>query len=107
MARDREEIIRQCTHFVPGLYPVSPHDMFAALADFTPPDTSEDHYGGGELINNFEAEVATLLGKPAAVFMPSGTMAQQIALRIHADHSHNSSVVFWTFWSHMIILEYS
>ena len=28
-----------------------------------------------------EAEVAALLGKPAAVFMPSGTMAQQIALR--------------------------
>ena len=26
-----------------------------------------------------------VLGKPAVVFMPSGTMAQQIAIRIHAD----------------------
>ena len=32
-----------------------------------------------------EKEVRELLGKPAAVFMPSGTMAQQIALRIHAE----------------------
>jgi threonine aldolase len=73
---------------------VSPHDVFAALADFTPPDTSVDHYGNGALMTDFEAEVATLLGKPAAVFMPSGTMAQQIALRIHADHSGNSNVAF-------------
>lgn len=27
----------------------------------------------------------TVLGKPAVVFMPSGIMAQQIALRVHAD----------------------
>jgi len=94
MVRDRKEIIRQCTHFVSGHYTVSPHDMFVALTDFTPSDASDDHYGEGELISNFEAEVATLLGKPAAVFMPSGTMAQQIALRIHANHSGNRNVAF-------------
>jgi threonine aldolase len=32
--------------------------------------------------------VATLLGKHAVVFMPSGTMAQQIALRVHASRRH-------------------
>lgn len=94
MERNRKEIIRQCTHFVSGHYPVSPQAMFAALADFTPVDASADSYGSGELIENFEAEIAALLGKPAAVFMPSGTMAQQIALRIHADHSNNSNVAF-------------
>lgn len=94
MERDRKEIIRQCTHFVSGHYPISPRDTLAALAEFTPPDVSSDYYGGGELIADFEAEVATLLGKPTAVFMPSGTMAQQIALRIHADHSGNSNVAF-------------
>jgi threonine aldolase len=36
--------------------------------------------------------VAGLLGKEAAVFMPSGTMAQQIALRIWADRSGNRRV---------------
>lgn len=94
MERNRKEIIRQCTHFVSGHYPVSPHDTLLALAEFTPPDASADQYGSGELIANFEAEVATILGKPAAVFMPSGTMAQQIALRIHADHSGNINVGF-------------
>ncbi len=36
----------------------------------------------------------TVLGKPAAVFMPSGTMAQQIALRIHADRRGVRTVAF-------------
>jgi threonine aldolase len=38
--------------------------------------------------------VQELLGKPAVVFMPSGTMAQQIALRVHADRSGAASVAF-------------
>lgn len=92
--RDRKEVIRQCNRFVTGHYPLSPHEMFAALAEFTSPDASDDSYGEGEIINDFEAEVAERLGKPAAVFMPSGTMAQQIALRIHADRHGNRNVAF-------------
>ena len=44
-----------------------------------------DVYGTGGIINDFEGEVAHLLGKESAVFFPSGTMAQQIALRIWSD----------------------
>jgi threonine aldolase len=44
-----------------------------------------DVYGAGGAIEGLEREVAGLLGKPAAVFVPSGTMAQQVALRIAAD----------------------
>ena len=58
------------------------------------PGALPDMYGQGELINDFEKQVAELLGKPAAVFMPSGTMAQQIALRIHADRLHTPHVAF-------------
>ena len=92
--RNRQEIIRQCTRFVGGHYPVSPQQMLAELAAFTPPETRSDHYGAGELMASFEAEVAQLLGKETAVFMPSGTMAQQIALRIHANRSGNKTVAF-------------
>jgi threonine aldolase len=46
-----------------------------------------DVYGDGAALNAFEAKIAALLGKEAAVFMPSGTMAQQIALRIVADRT--------------------
>lgn len=54
------------------------------LADI-PADLEPDRYGFGGAVAVLEDEVRNVLGKPAAVFMPSGTMAQQIALRIHAD----------------------
>ncbi|MCX6049303.1 MAG: beta-eliminating lyase-related protein [Chloroflexi bacterium] len=57
----------------------------AELLDEIPRDLGVDRYGEGGAVAALEDEVRTVLGKPAAVFMPSGTMAQQIALRIHAD----------------------
>lgn len=57
----------------------------AALLAEIPGDLGVDRYGAGGAVTALEEEVCTVLGKPAAVFMPSGTMAQQIALRIHAD----------------------
>jgi threonine aldolase len=42
----------------------------------------QDFYGTGELIESFEAKLAKLFGHEAARFMPSGTMAQGIAMRI-------------------------
>lgn len=65
---------------------VAPADEFAALARWCAQDNVEaDKYGEGALINGFEKKVAALLGKPAAVFMPSGKMAQLIAARIHTE----------------------
>jgi len=46
-----------------------------------------DRYGDGPLFGAFETKIAALLGKEAGVFMPSGTMAQQIALRIFAERT--------------------
>jgi threonine aldolase len=46
-----------------------------------------DVYGKGEALAAFEQKIAAVLGHAAAVFVPSGTMAQQIALRIVAEHS--------------------
>jgi threonine aldolase len=48
-------------------------------------DGARDVYGTGAALNAFERKIAAVLGKDAAVFMPSGTMAQQIALRMVAD----------------------
>lgn len=55
---------------------------------------SADMYGSGALINNFEQKIATYLGKEAAVFFPSGTMAQQIALRIWCDKAKSKLVAY-------------
>jgi threonine aldolase len=64
------------------------------LAQDVDPSALPDSYGEGPLIAHFEQEIAALLGKEAAVFMPSGTMAQQIALRIWADRKGSRQVAF-------------
>lgn len=43
----------------------------------------DDVYGEDPTILELEARVATLLGKEAAMYVPSGTMANQIAVRMH------------------------
>lgn len=58
------------------------------------PTTASDVYGAGAAINDFEEEMAKLLGKEKAVFFPSGTMAQQIALRIWSDRLNINKVAY-------------
>jgi threonine aldolase len=45
-------------------------------------DVGDDQYGEDPSVNRLQERIAELLGKEAAVFVPSGTMANQIALRI-------------------------
>src|SRR4029077_4949845 len=80
-----DAVFAACTRFLTHHYPRSPRQALLDLANLTPADAAPDRYGQGELITSFEQQIAALLGKPAAVFMPSGTMCQQIALRIWAD----------------------
>ena len=70
-------------------------ELFKALAQYCEAhDAEAEYYGQGEFLQNFEQEVANLLGKEAAVFMPSGVMAQQIALRIWSDSAHCQNIAF-------------
>jgi threonine aldolase len=41
----------------------------------------------GDPVAQLEKRIAELLGKPKALFFPTGTMAQQVALRIHAERT--------------------
>ncbi|MEU8525664.1 beta-eliminating lyase-related protein [Streptomyces sp. NPDC048629] len=50
-----------------------------------------DTYGGGP-VAEVERQVADLLGFPAAVFFPTGTMAQQVALRCWAGRTGSDVV---------------
>ncbi|MVO86740.1 threonine aldolase [Streptomyces sp. p1417] len=47
---------------------------------------------GDEVVADLEDEVARLLGKEAAVFFPTGTMAQQVALRCWAGRTGSATV---------------
>jgi threonine aldolase len=73
---------------------LDPREALRALAEATPEGLVPDIYGEGELIAEFEAEVAALLGKERAVFMPSGTMAQQIAMRIWSERKRIGKIAF-------------
>ena len=45
----------------------------------------DDVFGDDPTVNELEAYVARLLGKAAAVYMPSGTMTNEVALRVHTE----------------------
>jgi threonine aldolase len=79
-----------CTEFLSGDGLVSPATQLASIS----PDVVPDVYGDGGVVTELEEYVAGLLGKPAAVFLPSGTMAQGATLRVHADQ-RVSRTVLW------------
>jgi threonine aldolase len=54
-------------------------------------DEPSDLYGNG-IVEALEEKVAGLLGKEAAAFFPTGTMAQQVALRCWAGRTGNPTV---------------
>lgn len=53
--------------------------MRAAIAEAP---VGDDQFGEDPTVNELQERVAALLGKEAALWMPSGTMANQVALRI-------------------------
>jgi threonine aldolase len=91
---EAKKIYKACHRYLTHDYPKTPREVFSELAETTDPELEADRYGQGDLIARFESEVAALLGKEAAVFMPSGTMCQQIALRIWASRRGTYNVAF-------------
>ena len=76
---------KSCTRFLNRDAPKSPRKVLRELSDYAAADLEADWYGEGALLEALEGRVATLLGKPAAVFMPSGKMGQNYALRLWCD----------------------
>src|SRR5690349_2903370 len=73
--------------------PSTPAAMLRELADHAEAnDLAWDRYGERGAVAQLEAEVAELLGKPAAVMFPSGVMAQQATLRAWCDRAGSRRV---------------
>ncbi|WP_213803271.1 GntG family PLP-dependent aldolase [Granulicella sp. dw_53] len=49
-------------------------------------EVGDDVYGEDPTINKLEKSAAAIFGKEAAIFVPTGTMGNQIAIRIHTQH---------------------
>ena len=58
-----------------------PSDAMRAAIAAAP--VGDDQFGDDPTVNDLQERVAALLGKEAALFLPSGTMANQIALRLY------------------------
>jgi threonine aldolase len=85
----RLKLREECELVVPGFVESSPAQEFKALADWCERHgIRHDHYGEGKLVEGFEQKIAALLGKPAAVFMPSGVMAQAAAVKVWTEAAH-------------------
>ena len=79
-----------CTRWLTGRR-VPSSDALRQLADEATED-KRDAYGSGGEVELLEKEVAELLGKPAAVFVPTGILAQQSVLRVYADRAGTQRV---------------
>jgi threonine aldolase len=53
------------------------------LAAMTAAEVGDDVFGEDPTVNDLEARTAALFRKDAGLFVPSGTMANQIAVRVH------------------------
>lgn len=87
----RYAAFRACTKGLDGARPVSMAEQLAQLAAGADLDRSPDFYGNGP-VTELEERVAALTGKPAAAYFPTGTMAQQVALRCWAEAAANLTV---------------
>jgi threonine aldolase len=85
---------RSCTVAVSGHSFLSPAQAFGMLAKACDELGIEewDSYGERGAVQRLEEEVTALFGVAAAAFFPSGVMAQQAALRIHADRAASRRV---------------
>ncbi|MFC4017187.1 threonine aldolase family protein [Micromonospora sp. GCM10011542] len=63
-----------------------PYEMLRSMLDQVAPNTPPNGPDGP--VATLERRMASLLGTDDALLFPSGTMAQQVALRIHADRRH-------------------
>ncbi|CAK4684666.1 hypothetical protein LEN26_018521 [Aphanomyces euteiches] len=70
--------------------------------------TTQDFYGdfnnSASWLRQFQAEVAARVGKPRALFVPSGVMAQSIALKIYQERSGRNAFVA-RYNSHLLTAE--
>ena len=64
-------------------------------------EVGDDVYGEDPTVNRLEQRAAEIFGREAAVFVPTGTMGNQIAIRLHTQHGQEvicearSHVVEW------------
>ncbi|MCB9983737.1 MAG: low specificity L-threonine aldolase [Rhodospirillales bacterium] len=84
---------KQCQKFITGKISESSTEHFEHIATFIRHNKAQsDVYGAGGFVEDFEHKMATHLGKEAAIFMPTGAMAQLIACRIWCEQTERNTI---------------
>jgi hypothetical protein len=66
--------------------------MLAAIASLSPADIGDDVYGDDPTVLALQDAVAALLGKEAALFVPSGTMSNLLAIASQCERGEEVNV---------------
>lgn len=74
-------------------------EMRRAMAEA---EVGDDVFGEDPTVNQLEARAAEILGKEAALFVPSGTMGNQAAIKAHTEPGHE---IICDDRSHVILYE--
>ncbi len=91
-AERRTAAVRSCDRILSGLRPQTMREQLAALSTVDGLDGPPDYYNSNGPVGLLEERVAALLGTEAAAFFPTGTMAQQVALRYGAERTGRGAV---------------
>jgi threonine aldolase len=88
----RLNALRACDTVLSGLRPLSAAEQLDAIRARADVELLPDFYGEGGAVTAVEQRVAELLGTEVAVFFPTGTMAQQVAMRYGAELTGRDAV---------------
>ncbi|MGN9802347.1 threonine aldolase family protein [Micromonospora sp. L32] len=88
----RLSALRGCDTVLSGARPPSVVEQLDTIRAAASDELLPDFYGEGGAVEAVERRVADLLGTEAAAFFPSGTMAQQVAMRYGAELTGRSAV---------------
>ena len=80
-----QTVTRQCKTALYGHPAQTMSEQLQSLADYSSAFESRDVYGDGKLIRDLETRIADILKMDDALYFPSGTMAQPIALKMWSD----------------------
>ena len=81
-------------------------EELARLSDLAGDNDERDTYGKGGVLAQFESELQTLFGMPACVFLPTGTLAQCVAVKCYSEYSGRSHVGLHP-TSHLLLHEHN
>ena len=100
------QLTKQSVATIHRSYQVSIEDELKCLSNYAQPEDSRDVYGRGGIAKAFEADVARLFGKPDALFLPTGTLAQNVAMKCYSENTSRHAVALHP-TSHLLLHEHN